>query len=209
MSEDGQYKRHPKSQFEAKYPHNKVMVTESGHEIHYDDTPSKERIRIAHKQGSYTEYGHDGRVVHLTTGHQINYAKGGITITTDKNYDTKVGGSSRVNISGHSHTEVNGTMSQAVEGDVRSAVGGDSVSVVKGDMMMGASGKMTVKIGKGMEFKGDGNMEMNVNGKSRLETTDMQIVAKDKITFKVGGSEIVMTDGQIIVKSGSIKFQRA
>ena len=45
----------PKSSYAAKYPHNHVTKTKSGHIIEVDDTPGAERLRTYHKSGTYTE----------------------------------------------------------------------------------------------------------------------------------------------------------
>ena len=45
----------PGSAYNAKYPYNKVIRTESGHVIELDDTPNFERIHLYHKSGTYIE----------------------------------------------------------------------------------------------------------------------------------------------------------
>ena len=45
----------PEPSYAAKYPHNKVTVSESGHVIEIDDTPDAERLHVFHKSGSYHE----------------------------------------------------------------------------------------------------------------------------------------------------------
>jgi hypothetical protein len=47
--------RLPDSSFKAQYPWNATHVSRSGHEFHVDDTPGAERIRQAHRTGSYWE----------------------------------------------------------------------------------------------------------------------------------------------------------
>lgn len=49
--------------FQAKYPYNRVIETESGHLLELDDTPNKERIHIFHRSGSYFEIFDNGDVV--------------------------------------------------------------------------------------------------------------------------------------------------
>lgn len=45
--------KEPDSGYNAKYPHNKVYSTKSGHVMEFDDTPESERINVQHKSGSY------------------------------------------------------------------------------------------------------------------------------------------------------------
>ena len=53
----------PPTQYNAKYPYNHVMETESGHITEYDDTPDYERIHTWHKSGTFSEYHPDGALV--------------------------------------------------------------------------------------------------------------------------------------------------
>lgn len=45
------------------YPNNRVIETEAGHVIEFDDTPGKERIHLYHKSGSYIEMLADGKII--------------------------------------------------------------------------------------------------------------------------------------------------
>src|SRR5688572_19830252 len=100
MSEDNKANRINKTTYETKYPYNQCTIFECGHEVHYDNTPGKERIRIAHKHGSYIEMSADGKIVQYTVGNKQEYNKGGVTVTIDENQDMKVHGHARINVSG-------------------------------------------------------------------------------------------------------------
>jgi hypothetical protein len=52
-----------KTEYAAKYPHNKTITTTSGHVLELDDTPRAERIHVYHKSGSYVEIFPDGSIV--------------------------------------------------------------------------------------------------------------------------------------------------
>jgi len=91
----------PASDYAAKYPHNKVTETVSGHVIEIDDTPGAERIHIYHKSGAYIEMNQDGQVVIKSTASNYEivqddktlYAKGKIDFISEKNatINAKVG----------------------------------------------------------------------------------------------------------------------
>lgn len=219
----GQDKRHPKTTYDAKYPYNRIEITESGHEIHYDDTPGKERIRISHKSGTYQEVSHDGKIVNMAVGNRVDYNKQGLTVTVDKNLDQKVGGSTRTSIHGGSHTEVKGTMSTAVDKDVKSMIGGDSVSAVKGDMVTGVTGKTTMRLGGGIEVKGDQKIESKIDAEANLSFgKSLRIYSKEKmsilsddaieiispvsITLQVGSSHIIITPDAIHIKAEDVRI---
>lgn len=207
-----QDKRHPKSVYDAKYPFNRCEITESGHEIHYDDTPGKERIRHSHKSGTYSEISHDGKWVRMAVGNLIDYCKQGKTTTVDKNHDEKIGGSSRVSIGGGSHTEVKGNTTLATDGDHKTMVGKDMVSAVKGDMATGVKGKTTMKIGGEMKLKGDAEVHTIIDGVAKHEygaevtttaESDAKQESKTRWTTKVADSTITWEPGTITVEASS------
>ena len=56
-------KKEIKSPAKPVYPYNKVLLSESGHVIEVDDTPSAERIAIEHRSGTFQEIHPDGSQV--------------------------------------------------------------------------------------------------------------------------------------------------
>ena len=79
----------PETLYDAVYPYNNVMETESGHFVEYDDTPGAERIHIAHRNGSFTEWFPDGDRVEKITKNKYTivmaddhlYVMGNVKIT--------------------------------------------------------------------------------------------------------------------------------
>ena len=204
----GQDKRHPKSTYDAKYPYNRIEITESGHEIHYDDTPGKERIRRSHKSGTYEEISKDGKWVTVSVGNRIEYHKEGFTQTVDKNTDVKVGGATRSSVGGSSHSEVKGDSTSAVDGDSKTMVGGDSVSAVKGDMVTGVKGATKMRLGGGIELKGDAKIESKIDAEAEfLFGKTLVIDAKESITLRCGGSIIVLKPDHISIHASTVYVQ--
>ena len=218
MSQD---KRHPQSSYGTQFPFNRIHITESGHEIHFDDTPGKERIRVSHKAGTYFEVSHDGKLVSMSVGNRVDYVKQGLTTTVDKNHDHKVGGSSRTSISGGSHTEVKGTHSIAVDGDMKSMVGKDVVTAVKGDMVTGVTGATKLRLGGGIEIKGDQNIDTKIDAAANISFGDtltiyvknkmalhsddeIEIISPTKITLQVGSSHIIILPDGIHIKAQNV-----
>ena len=82
----------PGTAFSAKYPYNFVYKSRAGHLLEIDDTPSAERVKLYHAQGSYIEMRPDGSVtvkaakdkVDVTAGKQTIYTKGECTIQAQK-----------------------------------------------------------------------------------------------------------------------------
>lgn len=220
MSQD---KRHPKSVYDAQYPYNRVIVEESGHETHYDNTPGKERLRRSHKSGSYEEISYDGKWVRMAVGNLVEYIKQGLTRTIDKNSDIKVGGSSRTSIQGGSHTEVKGNHTLAVDGDHKTMIGGDHVTAVKGDHVTGVVGQVKLRLGSGIEVKGDQPVTTKIDGAANLQFgstlnvysvssmslvcgADITISANTSITLQVGSSHIIIAPSYIYIKSDDVRI---
>jgi hypothetical protein len=217
----GQDPRHPKSTYEARYPYNRVEVTESGHERHYDDTPGKERIREAHKSGTYYEISPDGKKVEQVVGNSVRYVKGGETKTVDKDSDTKVHGSSRTNISGDSHSETKGSTTTTSGGHSKQIVGGNQVSAVNGDSVSGVRGSLSQSIGGGANTKVDGNWDWKTDGTHNTEVGkemtisgqstgtysyvgNLLLTSQSEIKLMVGQSSITITTGSIIIDSPEV-----
>ena len=94
----------PKTEYDAKYPYNNVMESESGHVLEIDDTKGSERININHRSGTFDEYHPDGSKVtkiigdnyELTLKGKNVYVAGNINFHTDGNYDLDTDGTYKV-----------------------------------------------------------------------------------------------------------------
>ena len=139
----------PETKYDAVYPYNNVMETESGHFVEYDDTPGKERIHIAHRNGSFTEWYPDGdRVEKITKdnysivmkdnnvyimgkcnitvqGDAEIYVKKNAYVKVDKNITAQVGGNADVNIDGNVGVTVGGNYNEQVGGTYTVNSGGN------------------------------------------------------------------------------------
>lgn len=89
----------PKTPYGAKYPYNRVMETESGHILEFDDTPGAERIHIYHRSGTFDEYHPDGTKVtrihadayEIVLSDKNVYIAGDCNITAQKSVNIKAG----------------------------------------------------------------------------------------------------------------------
>ena len=100
----------PSSPYNAKYPYNKVLRTESGHLIEIDDTVSKERINIMHKSGTYVEIDSEGQVVIKSVDNRFD-------ITTKDN-NVYIGGNANVRVIGNVDMVVDGTYTLESKGNM-------------------------------------------------------------------------------------------
>jgi hypothetical protein len=99
----------PPSAYGAKYPYNHVTQTQSGHVIEIDDTPSKERLHVYHKSGTYIEVNFEGQRATKVVGDDIEvvvkdktvYVKGNAIIKVDGNLDVTAGGNINMTAGGN------------------------------------------------------------------------------------------------------------
>ena len=103
--------------FQPVFPYNKITQTESGHSFEMDDTPTRERVKLMHRTGTFIEMHPNGDEVHKVYGDGYE-----ITIK-DKN--VLIQGNCNITIAGDSVTEVQGNKYEVVRGNYNLVVNGD------------------------------------------------------------------------------------
>lgn len=124
----------PETKYDAKYPYNNVMETESGHIVEYDDTPGKERIHIAHRNGSFTEWYPDGDRVEKITKDKYT-----IVMKDDKVY---IMGDCNITVQGNAQVYVKKNADVKIDGNVNVRVGGNYNEQVGGTYTVNSGGAM-------------------------------------------------------------------
>jgi len=125
----------PETKYGAVYPYNNVMETESGHIVEYDDTPGKERIHIAHRNGSFTEWYPDGDRVE-----KITKDKYSIVMKDDNVY---IMGKCNITVQGNAEIYVKKNASVKIDGNVDVTVGGNYNEQVGGTYTVESGGNMS------------------------------------------------------------------
>lgn len=213
--------RLPPSTAAPEYPYNNAMVTRSGHEMHWDDTPGRERVRMGHRAGTYFEISEDGRKVELVSANEYKYTKGGLTLTIDKNGDVKIGGMLRLVVGGDAHVEINGNATASIGGSLTAAVNksaeihaGESVTATAGKDITATAGEniyassvknATVVVGGNMTSMVNGDSTELVFGNKQLEVTGSYSVKAASISIESSGDlsligNVVSTHAQSINK---------
>jgi len=126
----------PETKYSTVYPYNNVKETESGHLLEFDDTPEKERIHLAHRNGSFQEWFPDGDKVEKIT--RDNYT---IVMKDDNVY---IMGSCNVTVQGSAQVYVKKDALLKIDGNVQVAVGGNYLERVSGTYTLVSSGNMTI-----------------------------------------------------------------
>jgi|694.fasta_scaffold00325_84 hypothetical protein len=126
----------PETKYDTVYPYNKVMETESGHIVEYDDTPGKERIHIAHRNGSFTEWYPNGDRVE-----KITKDKYSIVMKDDNVY---IMGDCNITVQGNAQVYVQGNADMKVDGNMNMTVGRNFAADVGGTTSWNSAGNYSV-----------------------------------------------------------------
>jgi len=157
-SSDGLEWDEKETAYEARYPHNHVYQSESGHTFEVDDTPGAERISEYHRSGTNYEISPDGSKVEKIVNDNYtiilkdNHVQidGNAYITVDKairilqntdqesgkNFDIQVGNGANVNV-------------EIMQGNLNMTLhNGNYNGYVNGNYTLDVTGYMTERIGK-------------------------------------------------------------
>jgi uncharacterized protein YcbK (DUF882 family) len=142
----------PKSAYAAKYPHNHVQQTESGHVLEFDDTPEAERVHVYHRAGSFIEFHPNGDVVYKNVKNEFE-----VTVN-DKNI--YVGGACNITVLGDTNIYTKGVMNLEADGDINIKTGSNLMLAAEGQAFLVSNGDMHVGSG-GNLHEGASNILMN------------------------------------------------
>lgn len=137
--------KEPKSKYDAKYPHNKVLSTPSGHIIEIDDTPNAERIHIYHKSGTFIEIHPNGETVYKHKSNSYFLTQGDCSQITQGNYQHNITGNAKFIIGGDCTFEVNGSFNVQSGKTVNIKSGSSANIQAGGSITIKASGTLTGK----------------------------------------------------------------
>lgn len=147
------------------YPYNNVQQTESGHSFEMDDTPSRERVRIQHRVGTFIEMHPNGDEVHKVYGN-------GYEITI-KNKNVLIKGTCNITVNGDSNMNILGNHNVQVGGDYNIQVKGKMNTRVVGDVSVSSDNDISITANE------------NFGGSIRMAASDHLYLASDLV---VGGS---------------------
>jgi hypothetical protein len=164
------------------YPYNNVQQTEAGHKFEMDDTPTRERVCLSHRTGTFIEMHPNGDEVHKVYGN-------GFTIIVSHN---------NVAIGGNCNIEIVGDCNMNVQKDMHVQVGGNYYLQVKGETNIRSVGDL--------DISGDADVRMsadeNFGGALFLGAADHISIASD---LNVGGAihaDVISAESRVTGKMG-------
>ncbi len=202
----------PASAYAPVYPYNHATEYESGHVQEIDDTPTKERINLMHRTGTFTEMQPDGSKVdtvvadryEFTHRNSSEHVDGEKRVTIDKgmrllvdrdgsggNLTIEVGTGSNFNIwvkGGNINLHVEGNVNETVTGNVLRTVEGNLTETIEGNIARTVLGGVTETI--------TGALSVTANGIT-LTTPTLAVTGATTIGSTLGVSSTVTAGGDV------------
>jgi hypothetical protein len=164
------------------YPYNNVQQTESGHSFEMDDTPTRERVRLQHRIGTFLEMHPDGDEVHKVygTGYEICL----------KGKNVLIKGTCNITIEGDANMEVKGDHNVQVAGDYNLLVGGKMNTRVVGDISQSSDGDMSITANE------------NFGGAIRMAAADHVYIDSDLVVAGSASADLITAETRINAGTG-------
>ena len=159
--------------FAPTYPFNHAYESESGHVLEFDDTTGKERVHLAHTNGSYIEMHPDGTVAYRTNKDRYSVILGDDYISVDGTCNITVQKDCNIKVIGKFNVEAS-EINMKADGAVRIKAGaalkqeGDTVDIKAGSTFkLGAGGALHLKGSTTNVQGGSLNLSSNIKNKVR------------------------------------------
>lgn len=167
---------------QPKYPFNTCTATKGGHSLEMDDTPSRERVRLQHRSGSFIEMQPKGDEVHKITGDSYEIIAGNKNVKIKGQCNITIDGPCVVTINGDSVFNVNGDATQFVRGNLVQQVNGTAKITSKGDMDLTSKEDITmsaqnVYVNADLSVRGAISSTLSISATNNI-TAGMQSYAK-------------------------------
>ena len=165
--------------YDAQYPYNHVLESESGHVVEIDDTPDHERMHLYHKTGSFQEYHPDGSKVDKVIKDHQGFVLGDEQIHITGDTDILVGSMSE------GGNESRFTL--LVRGNADIQVDKNSKIVTKGNVEVLTEGDAEVHTKKNLSVKTDGDFRHDVGGTTVINSSGNMTLNAPRIDLNPPG----------------------
>ena len=192
---------------EGKYPQKIVWQYANGTKFIIDtDT---DNVQVYHPSGSSVVFYPDGSVVQMAVGQNVQYTKGGTTLTVDENGDLVVKGHNSVKVQGGGHFEVSGDAGIVVGGKTALVGLGDLGVTAKGNLGIYTDGSLMVNAKSGMTFKTDGSTQFDSAQNHNTNASNIVSKASDATVVETTGGDTSLkaSGGDVITKGDKTKIQ--
>ena len=187
----GQDIESPDSPFNAKYPHNHVFETESGHVKEYDDTPEHERIREIHKAGTFTETHPDGTRVEKIVRNRYTIVLGDDHVQIEGACHVSIGGDCNLRIEGNTNIQATKNLRLEVEGDMIEHIKGNKNTTVEGQHNVLNKRGFSIRTEGLQEFDTQGNVLHRGSSDFSIQGRRIAIIANNQRFDSTGGTHTI------------------
>lgn len=190
----------PESPYNAQYPHNKVIQTESGHVIEMDDTPGAERLHIYHKSGTFIEIDSLGSMVKRTKGSDYTLIDCNGKISIQGKADISVNGACNIYVGNDANIEVEGDTNLTCHNDINANAGGkfnmtakEEINLVSTAINVQASEALNVKCkayniySENINIKADNELNQQ-SVRLNIRNEEIRIESEENIHLKSGNN---------------------
>lgn len=164
------------------YPYNNATLTESGHSFEMDDTPTRERVRLQHRTGTFIEMHPNGDEVHKVYGD-------GYEITI-KNKNVLIKGTCNITIEGNCNMQVLKDMNVSVKGDYNLEVAGRMNQRVVGDISISSDEDISISANE------------NFGGSVRISSADNVTISSDLMVAGSVAADIITAETRVNAGTG-------
>lgn len=202
----------PNTAYNAVYPYNNVMETESGHILEFDDTPGKERIHLAHRNGSFQEMFPNGDKVEKVTknnyeivmGDDYVHIMGSCRVTVQGDAEIYVQKNAYMRVDQNVTADIGGSVDAYVVGNVDAEVLGNVTGLVRGNLDVEVEGNADALVRGNLDAEIEGNAILAVRGNlAQVVQGDMELQVNGDFTQRTRGKHIVTSGGEMEIGSGS------
>lgn len=116
-------------EYDAKYPYNCSVMTESGHYFDLDDTPKNERIMLLHRTGSFIEFSSNGHIRIFSTNNIYMIANNDVYIQSLTKNITET---AKINIS---ETAQTGSIAETAKINITETASGNITETASGNII--------------------------------------------------------------------------
>lgn len=205
-----------KTDWQPKYPHNKVEETSSGHRIEHDDTQGGERLSYVHKDGSgiemYPKADEQATMLINSVGKMVHLVGDDFTMIVNANGDITYKGNLNINVEGDFNVSCNnytvttkGKQVEEIEQEKVENFVGDRIVTTQGNKSEVVLGNYTVESMNNSYFISKKSTRITAESDIDIYSgRHMTLTAKENMTSSALANRLVGICTSILGSKGTI-----
>ena len=163
----------PEIAYASIYPYNHVYESESGHILEFDDTSAAERIYLAHKTGTSTEYNPNGDRIDIVKGTFYTLTSADNKVNIDGLSDITIGGRHKIYINKDGQENNHYDIQVGPNANINITCDNGDINVIsrQGRVNVDSAGDYNLKVGGNMNVEVLGNKTETIDGNKTSSTS--------------------------------------